>query len=133
MVRKFFPGRWVAIAALLALSGCAGYSTGPDGYATGYYDGPVYDGLDGYNGFGLADWDSYPHFYHDGHEWHPYRDGYGANAGHDDFAHTHVAWHGGSHGGFGAPHGGFAHVSMAGHGGFGHGGFGHGGGGHGRG
>lgn len=118
--------RWAAIAAVLALTGCAAYPGEPDGYAMGYYDSPVYDGAYGYDGFGIGYWGAYPHGYHDGHWDHV---GWEQRGG----AGPHFAWHaapGGVQHGFGGPHGGFAHVSMAGHAGdMG----GHGGGGHGRG
>jgi hypothetical protein len=114
-----FLRRWAAIAALLALTGCAAYPAEPGGYATGYYDGPSYEGLYGYNGFGIADWGSYPHFYHDGRWGHAGWDQHGA-AQHEGFVHPQFAWHGAAGGlqrGIGAPHGGFAHIGMAGHGG----------------
>ncbi len=123
--RTSYLRRWTAIAAVLAVTGCAAYSGAPDGYAMGYYDSPFYDGLDGYDGVGIGYGGVYPYGYHEGHRGHV---GWDQHAAHSNFA-----WHGAPGGvqhGFGAQHGGFAHISMAGHGG---GMGGHGGGGHGRG
>jgi hypothetical protein len=120
--------RWTAIAALLAFTGCAGYPIGSDGYATGYYNGPDYDSLYGYNdygydGFGLGDFGFYPYFDHDHHA---DRDDHHFVGSHDGFTHQHFASHGAPGGfehGFGGPHGGFAHsggfahIGMGGHGG----------------
>jgi hypothetical protein len=109
--------RWTAIAALLAFTGCAAYPTGSDGYATGYYDGSIYDGLYGYDGFGVGDFGVHPYGDHGHHADGDYHHFAGS---HDGFMHQHGALGGFQHG-IGAPHGAFAHVGMAGHGGGGHG------------
>jgi hypothetical protein len=114
--RNSYLRRWAAIGAVLALTGCAAYPGEPDGYAMGYYNGPINDGLYGYDDFGIGARGPYSHGYHDGHWDHGGWDHHGAGG-------AHFAWHG-------APGGGSSHVSMADHfGGMG----GHGGGGHGRG
>jgi hypothetical protein len=108
------PIKYAAVAAWLALSGCAVYPSEPAAYAPGYYPYPAYDGLYGSTGFALGGWGPYPYGFIRRHPW-DHRSHF-ANHG---FGHPHIGRFGGFHG-----HGGMGHGGM-GHGGMGHGGMGH--------